>query len=52
MHYIENSLISLYKNGIISSQEQEKLKMDNYERVNLLKNNIAHPSGMPVTFSP
>ncbi len=42
MHYIENSLISLYKNGIISSQEQEKLKMDNYERVNLLKNNIAH----------
>lgn len=42
MHYIENSLISLYKNGIISSQEQEKLKKDNYERVNLLENNIAH----------
>lgn len=42
MQYIENSLVSLYKNGIISSQEQEKLKKDNYERVNLLENNIAH----------
>ena len=42
MQYIENSLVKLYKNGIISSQELDDLKKDKYERVNLLENNVAH----------
>ena len=42
MQYIENSLVSLYKNGIIAPQELENLKKDNYARVNLLENNVAH----------
>ena len=42
MQYIENSLVCLYKNGIIAPQELENLKKDNYARVNLLENNVAH----------
>ena len=36
MQYIESSLINLYKNGIISSQDLDELRKEEYSRVNLL----------------
>ncbi len=41
MQYIERSLIQLYKNGVISHDELDELRKDNYERINILENNIA-----------
>lgn len=41
MQYIENSLVKLYKNGLISSLELDDLKKDNYARINLLESNVA-----------
>ena len=35
MQYIESSLINLYKNGIISSQDLDELRKEEYSRVNL-----------------
>ena len=43
MQYIESSLINLYKNGIISSQDLDELRKEEYSRVNLLENAIAQP---------
>lgn len=43
MQYIESSLISLYKKGIVSSQALESLQKDSYTRVNLLENAVAQP---------
>lgn len=41
MQYIEGSLSKLYKNGIISAQDFERLKKGEHKEVNLLENNIA-----------
>ena len=43
MQYIESSLINLYKNGIISSQDLDELRKEEYSRVNLLENAVAQP---------
>lgn len=43
MQYIEKSLQKLYKDGIVSAQEMEKLQNEEYPRVNLLENNVALP---------
>ena len=43
IHYIENSLTDLYKNGIITSQELDELRESEYTRINLLENAIAQP---------
>ncbi len=43
MQYIESSLIQMYKKGIISPEDFDNLRQDNYEQVNLLENNISQP---------
>ena len=43
MQYIESSLINLYKIGIISSQDLDELRKEEYSRVNLLENAVAQP---------
>ncbi len=43
MQYIESSLIHLYKKGIISPEDFDHLRKENYEQVNLLDNNISQP---------
>lgn len=42
MQYIEHSLVSLYKKGIIDPSELETLKKGKYEHVNLIENSVAH----------
>ncbi|MCD7930028.1 MAG: HDIG domain-containing protein [Tannerellaceae bacterium] len=39
MQYIENSLVKMYKNGIISPQDLETLNRDNYEEIKVLVDN-------------
>ena len=41
MQYIEKMLQQLYTNGIVSPQEFDKLKAENYTYINLLRNTIA-----------
>lgn len=41
MQYIETQLNTLYRRGIISFEELEKLETDGYKQINLLDNNIA-----------
>ncbi len=43
MHYLETSLVQLYKKGIISPEDFDALRLDNQEKVNLLDNNISQP---------
>ncbi|WP_102408004.1 HD family phosphohydrolase [Parabacteroides bouchesdurhonensis] len=43
MQYIEKSLVYLYNNGIVTTQELDDLKKEDHQRVNLLENNIATP---------
>lgn len=43
MQYIENSLVKLYKSGIISIQDMDELKKEEYPRINLLENNVSQP---------
>ena len=41
MQYIENSLQKLYRDGIISTQDMDELKKEEYPRINLLAGNVA-----------
>lgn len=41
MQYIENSLQKLYKSGIVSIQDMDELKKEEYPRINLLENNVS-----------
>ncbi|MGM9758975.1 MAG: HD family phosphohydrolase [Parabacteroides sp.] len=41
MQYIEKSLIGLYNQGIISTQDLERLKTEGVERIKLRENNVA-----------
>ena len=43
MQYIENSLQKLYRDGIISTQDMDELKKEEYPRINLLAGSVAHP---------
>lgn len=43
MQYIENSLQNLYRKGIIFAQDMDELRKQEYPRINLLENNVAHP---------
>lgn len=43
MQYIENSLQKLYRDGIISTQDMDELKKEEYPRINLLASSVAHP---------
>ena len=43
MQYIENSLQKLYRDGIISTQDMDKLKKEEYPSINLLAGSVAHP---------
>jgi putative nucleotidyltransferase with HDIG domain len=41
LHYIENSLTRLYRNGILTHDDLETLRKENQTRIKLLENNIA-----------
>jgi putative nucleotidyltransferase with HDIG domain len=41
MQYIERSLAQLYRSGVVSYQELERLKAENRKRINILANNVA-----------
>ncbi|MDR2388389.1 MAG: HDIG domain-containing protein, partial [Tannerellaceae bacterium] len=41
LHYIENSLTRLYRNGILKHDDLEALRKENRTRIKLLENNIA-----------
>lgn len=41
MQYIENSLIKLYNQGIISPQDMDELHNEGYKRIKLRENNVA-----------
>ena len=41
MQYIETQLNTLYRRGIISFEELDKLETDGHKQINLLDNNIA-----------
>ena len=43
MQYIESSLISIYKTGIITTQDLDELKKDERTRINLIENTISEP---------
>lgn len=43
MQYIESSLQKLYKRGIVSVQDMDELKKEEYPRINLLENNVSQP---------
>ncbi|MDR0431311.1 MAG: HDIG domain-containing protein [Tannerellaceae bacterium] len=51
MQYIEKSLVQLYKTGIASNTDLEDLKSDNYERINLLENNISQTRSVTDLFT-
>lgn len=41
MQYIENSLVKLYNQGIISPQDMDELHNEGYKRIKLRENNVA-----------
>lgn len=43
MQYIENSLQKLYRSGIVSTQNMDELRLEEFPPINLLKNNMAQP---------
>lgn len=43
MQYIESSLIRLYKGGIISALDQEDLRKESKEQINIVENNVSQP---------
>jgi hypothetical protein len=51
MHYLENSLKNLYKQGILSTQDIDKLKDEGYTKVNLIKDNISQSAYISDFFS-
>ncbi|MDH6358740.1 HDIG domain-containing metalloprotein [Parabacteroides sp. PF5-9] len=43
LQYIERSLTQLYSKGIVSTLDFEKMKEEEYEKVNLVVNNVSQP---------
>lgn len=43
IRYIESSLVKLYQNGIISSEDIAQLKKEGHSQINILENTLAQP---------